>query len=98
MTPFHPNSLTTNLSMALQPVDLRSFLQFLNPIHGRQDSLDGRPAHRKFATYTQNKHTQTTVPWVGFELTISRFERAKTVNTLDLAATVIGLATDTAVK
>jgi hypothetical protein len=31
--------------------------QFLNPIHSRQDSLDGGLASRKAATYTQNKHT-----------------------------------------
>jgi hypothetical protein len=32
-------------------------LQFLNPIHNRQDSLDGGSARRKAATYTeQHKH------------------------------------------
>jgi hypothetical protein len=30
------------------------------------------------------------MPWVGFELTIPVFERAKTVHALDSAATVIG--------
>jgi hypothetical protein len=28
--------------------------QFLDPIHSRQDSLDGGSAHRKAATYKQN--------------------------------------------
>jgi hypothetical protein len=30
------------------------------------------------------------MPWVGFELTIPVLERAKTVNALDRAGTVIG--------
>jgi hypothetical protein len=35
-------------------------------------------------------HTQTSMPLVGFEPTIRVFERAKTVQVLDRAATVIG--------
>jgi hypothetical protein len=31
------------------------------------------------------------MPWVGFELTIPVFERAKMVHALDRAATVIGV-------
>jgi hypothetical protein len=46
------------------------------------------PIHR--TTQAQNKHTQTSMPWVGFEPTISTFERTKTVHVLDRAATVIG--------
>jgi hypothetical protein len=46
------------------------------------------PTHR--TTQTQNKCTHTSMPRVGFELTIPVFERAKTVNALDRAATVIG--------
>jgi hypothetical protein len=46
------------------------------------------PIHR--TTETQNKRTQTSVPRVGFELTIPVFERAKTVHALDHAVTVIG--------
>jgi hypothetical protein len=42
------------------------------------------------AEYKQNKRTQTTMPWVGFELTIPVFERAKASHALDRAATVIG--------
>jgi hypothetical protein len=37
---------------------------------------------------TQNKCTPTCMPEVGFEPTISVFERAKTVHALDCAATV----------
>jgi hypothetical protein len=51
---------------------------------------------RKASAYAQNntntewKHTvQTSMPWVGFEPTIPAFERAKPVNGLDCAATVI---------
>jgi hypothetical protein len=56
--------------------------------------LGGASARRKAATYTgqhkQNKRRQTSMPRVGFELMIPLFERAKTVHTLDRAATVIG--------
>jgi hypothetical protein len=45
------------------------------------------PTHR--TTQTQNKATQTSMPRVGFETTIALLSRAKTVNTLDGAATVI---------
>jgi hypothetical protein len=47
------------------------------------------PTHR--ITQTQNKHTQTAIPLVGFETTIPAFERAKTFHALDRAATVNGL-------
>jgi hypothetical protein len=46
------------------------------------------PTHR--TTQTQNKGTQTSMPWVGFEPMIPAFERMKTVHALDGAATVIG--------
>jgi hypothetical protein len=39
--------------------------------------------------HKQNKHTQTSMPQVEFELTIPVFEWAKTVHALDHAATVI---------
>jgi hypothetical protein len=39
---------------------------------------------------TQNKHRQTSMPWLGFEPMIPAFERAKTIHALDRAATVIG--------
>jgi hypothetical protein len=76
--------------MALQPFGPWSLFQFLNHIHCRYDSLDGRSARRKATTYTQNKCTQTSMPLVGFEPTIPVFERTKTVHALDRAATVIG--------
>jgi hypothetical protein len=83
--------LRVNIFMPLQPsVGPRPLLQFLDPIHSRQDSLDGGSARRKAATYTQNKRTQTSMPLVGFEPTIPALERAKTVHALELAATVIG--------
>jgi hypothetical protein len=41
--------------MDLQPfVWLWPFFQILDPIHRRQDSLDGGSARRKAATYTEN--------------------------------------------
>jgi hypothetical protein len=46
------------------------------------------PAHK--AAQTQNKHTQTSMPQVGFEQTIRVFERTKTDNAVDRAATVAG--------
>jgi hypothetical protein len=46
------------------------------------------PTHR--TTQTQNKGTQTFMPWVGFEPMIPVFERAKKVHALDRAATVVG--------
>jgi hypothetical protein len=61
----------------------RFFFQLLNPVHSRQDSLDGGSAHRKAATYThrttqtQNKRTLAPMPRVGFEPTIPVFEQAK---------------------
>jgi hypothetical protein len=39
---------------------------------------------------TKNKRTQTSTPRVGFEQTVSVFEREKTVHATDCAATVIG--------
>jgi hypothetical protein len=63
-----------------------TLFQFLNPIHSRQDSLDwGRPFARPLTTHriTQNKCTQTSIPWVRFEYTIPEFERAKTVQVLE---------------
>jgi hypothetical protein len=47
-------------------------------------------SRRKAATYTQNKHTQTSMPPVGFEPMIPAFEWAKTVHSLDREAIVIG--------
>jgi hypothetical protein len=46
------------------------------------------PAHR--TTQTQIKHTQISMPQVGFEPMIPVFEWVKTVHALDCAATAIG--------
>jgi hypothetical protein len=40
--------------------------------------------------HKQNKRTQTSMPRVGFELTIPVFERAQTVHALDRSAAMIG--------
>jgi hypothetical protein len=40
--------------------------------------------------HKQNKRTETSMPRVGFEPTISVFEREKTVQALDRAVTVTG--------
>jgi hypothetical protein len=54
------------------------------------DQPVARPLPTKRTIKTKNKRTQTSIPWVGFEPTFPVFERAKTVRTLDRAATVIG--------
>jgi hypothetical protein len=71
------------------------FFQFLNlytvgrtPWTGDQAVARLLSTHR--TTQTQNKHTQTFMPRVGFEPTIPVLEQAKTVHALDRAATVIG--------
>jgi hypothetical protein len=75
--------------MALQPSvgpwPLFSFFIFL---HSRQDSLDGdqpvaRPLPTQRTTQTQNKRKHIFMPQVGFEATITMFERAETVHALD---------------
>jgi hypothetical protein len=54
------------------------------------DQSVARPLPTHNTTHSQNKRRQTSMPWVGFELTIPVFERTKTVHALDRAATVIG--------
>jgi hypothetical protein len=49
-----------------------------------------RPLPTRRTIQTEKRHTQTSMPSVGFELTIPAFERTKTVHALDRAATVIG--------
>jgi hypothetical protein len=56
----------------------------------RGDQTVARPVPTKRTTQTQNKRTQTSMSWVGFELTIPAFERAKTVHALYRVATMIG--------
>jgi hypothetical protein len=48
------------------------------------------PTHRTTQTQNEHTHTQTSMSSVAFEPTIPVFERAKTVNVLDRAATMIG--------
>jgi hypothetical protein len=48
-----------------------------------------RPLSAHWTAHTHNKRTQTSMPQVGFELTIPVSERAKTVYDLNIAATVV---------
>jgi hypothetical protein len=75
-------------------LDLCSFFSFLilYTVGGTPWTVDQPvtrllPAHR--TTQTQIAHTQTFMPWVGFETMITAFKRAKIVRALDRAATVI---------
>jgi hypothetical protein len=54
------------------------------------DQPVARPLPTRRTAQTQNKCTKASIPQAGFELTIPVFEVAKSVNTLDRAATVIG--------
>jgi hypothetical protein len=49
------------------------------------------PAHGVDTEETRTEHTQTSIPLVGFEPTISVLEQAKTVCALDRTATAIGI-------
>jgi hypothetical protein len=60
-----------------------------------EDQPVARPLPTHGTAQTQNKHTQTSMPQVGFEPTTPVFERAKTVHALDRVATVIGPYTHT---
>jgi hypothetical protein len=69
-------------------LDLGRFFSFLilytvgrTPWTSDQPVARPLPTHR--TTKTQNKRTQTSMPWVGFEPTIPAFERAKTFHALD---------------
>jgi hypothetical protein len=91
-----PNSLIHS-SVVLQPfVGPWPLLQFrkLFYVVGRTPWTSDQPVARPLPTHrttqTQNKCTQTSMPWVGFEPTIPMSERAKTVYALDRTATVSG--------
>jgi hypothetical protein len=76
-------------------LDLGCFISFfILYTVGRTSWTGDQPVSRPLSTHgttqTQNKRTQTSMPWVGFEPTIPVFERAKTVHALDRAATVTG--------
>jgi hypothetical protein len=68
-------------------ISLSLYIVGRTPRTGDQSVANPLSTHR---TSAQNKRTQTTTRWVGFEPTIAAFERAKTVHALDRAATVIG--------
>jgi hypothetical protein len=76
----------------LDPGNFFSFLLLCTV--GITPSTEDQPVARPLPTHrtiqTQNKRTQTSMPWVGLEPTLAAFERAKTVHALDRAATVNG--------
>jgi hypothetical protein len=81
------------------PCPLFSFLILYTV--GRTPWMGDQPVARLQPTYTtqtQNKRTQTSMPWVRLEPTIPAFERAKTVHALDRAATVVGPRTSNFLK
>jgi hypothetical protein len=66
-----------------------SFTQSVGLLRSEISPSQGRYIHTE--QHKHNKRTQTPMPCVGFEPTIPASERAKTVDALDSAATVIGL-------
>jgi hypothetical protein len=82
-------------SMALQPfIGPGRFSSFVilytigrTPWTGDQPITRSLPTHR--TTQTQNKRTQTSMPWLGFKPTIPAFERSKIAHALDRAAAVM---------
>jgi hypothetical protein len=54
----HLPILITNITRKLWKL-----FQVLNPIHSRQNSVDGGSARRKAATYTQNTHRHPCLEW-----------------------------------
>jgi hypothetical protein len=52
-------------------------------------------AHTHTHTHTHTHIHQTSIPYVGFEPTITATKRAKRVHALDLSATVTGVKIDT---
>jgi hypothetical protein len=76
--------------------DLGSFFSFLilytvgrTPWTGDQPVTKPLPTRK--TTQTQHTHTQTSMPQVGFEPTITALERAMTVHALELVTAVIGV-------
>jgi hypothetical protein len=65
------------------------------PLTGDQPVASPLSTHR--TTQTQNKCTQTSMPWVGFEPTTPVFERAKAVHVLDRGVTVSSQSYQTAI-
>jgi hypothetical protein len=79
-------------SMALQPsVGPWPLLHFRNYFYTAGLGRVISPSQGRYLQTGQHKqHTQTSMPRVRFEPMIPAFERAKTVEALDRAATVIG--------
>jgi hypothetical protein len=76
---------------------LCSFFSLLNLYTvGRTPRTGDQPVARPLPA--RRTQTQTSMPWVGFELTIPAFEGAKTVHALGGGATVIGPCLHTALK
>jgi hypothetical protein len=73
------------------------FTQSVGPLGRGISPSQGRCLHTE-QHKTQNKRTQTSIPWAGIEPTIPVFELAKTVYALDRAATVIGQGTTASSK
>jgi hypothetical protein len=77
-------------------LDLGRFFSFLILLYtvGRTPWTENQTVERPLPTHrttqTQKKLTQTSMPRMGFEPTITVFERAKKVHTLDRAVTVVG--------
>jgi hypothetical protein len=77
-------------SMVLQPfLAPLPLLQFRNIFYtdGRTPWTGDQPVARPLPTHSrtqaQDKRTETSMPWMGFETTIPAFERGKTVNALE---------------
>jgi hypothetical protein len=73
----HGLSISLSFSLLAPTLDLKASvkrfvsMKFLNPkIFGRTSWMGDQPS---------NKHRQTSMPWVGFEPTITAFEPAKTI-------------------
>jgi hypothetical protein len=63
------------------------FKQSIEPLGQGISPSQGRYIHT--GQHKQNKYTQTSMPWVRFELTIPVFEWARRVHASDRAATMI---------
>jgi hypothetical protein len=95
-TPYTVQATFLPSSMALEPfAGPGSFFGFLILYRvGRTPWTRDQPVWRPLPTHrtaqTQNKRTQTSMPWVEFEPSTSVFERTKRVHSLDCAATLTG--------
>jgi hypothetical protein len=81
---------STALSWALAAFFSFVFLYTVGRILWTGDKPVARPLPTNRTTQTQNKRTQIPMPRMGFEPTISVFERAKRVHASDRTAAMIG--------